>query len=292
MKLSKYALLGSAIAFLALGATSSCTNDSSSSVADSIQQQYLKKLPREANATIKKLNTNIDTVLFSDNDEIAVILDNGIEVCFDAEGEWDKISMHKNEMTNEIMSLLPPKTQAYLKENTQGKTIKRLDRSRRRRLTVTLSGKEELHFARNGKYMPNDVKKLPSQVTTVLNKYFADDAITTATIDQNFEYSVDLQSGIYLEFDRMGHFERVEMPKGQTIPANFASFFPSLMMKYMSKNYPNRLIHRIIRKDYGYMVKTEKIKNEKPEVVELCFSKKGDYLRLANKGEENEEFKE
>ena len=80
MKLSKYALLGSAIAFLALGATSSCTNNSSSSVADSIQQQYLKKLPREANATIKKLNTNIDTVLFSDNDEIAVILDNGIEV--------------------------------------------------------------------------------------------------------------------------------------------------------------------------------------------------------------------
>lgn len=282
MNLSKYAFFAS-VALLAAGATPSCTYTGNQNT-DPVQQQYLKQLPRTAVSTLNKLGAKIDTVINDDDEEFNVLLDNGIEVCFDAEGEWYKVYMHKNDVTEEIMNLLPVTTQTYLHENTQGKAIKRFDKSRRKRLTITLAGKEELHFARNGKYMPNDVKRLPSQVTATLNKYFSDDAITTATVDPNYEYSVDLQSGIYLEFDRLGRFERVEIPKGQNFPDNFAHFFPSLMMKYMTKNYPDKLIRRIIRKDYGYMVKTEK-----PNAIELCFSKKGDYLRLANKGEENEE---
>ena len=282
MNLSKYAFFAS-VALLAAGATQSCTYTGNQN-NDPVQQQYLKQLPRSAVSTLNKLGAKIDTVINADDEEFNVLLDNGIEVCFDVEGEWYKVYMHKNDVTEEIMNLLPVTTQTYLNENAQGKAIKRFDKSRRKRLTVTLAGKEELHFARNGKYMPNDVKRLPSHVTATLNKYFSDDAITTATVDPNYEYSVDLQSGIYLEFDRLGRFERVEIPKGQNFPDNFARFFPSLMMKYMAKNYPDKLIRRIIRKDYGYMVKTEK-----PNAIELCFSKKGDYLRLANKGEENEE---
>lgn len=283
MSLSKYTLIGGSLLFLTLGAMNACTENGKQS-ENPAQEMYLKKLPSMAASTLKKIGAEIDTVTTLENDDIDVLLANGVEICFDSEGEWNKVNMHKNDMTDDILSLLPVQTQTYLKENANGKSIKRFDRSRKKRLTVTLSGKEELNFARNGKFMPNDVKKLPSQVTALLNKYFADDAITTATVDPNYEYSVDLQSGIYLEFDRMGHFERVETPKGHTIPANFANYFPSLMMKYMNKNYPDKVIRRIIRKDYGYMVKTEK-----PDAVELCFSKTGDYLRLANKGEENEE---
>ena len=284
MNFSKYALLGGSIFLLSVGSMSSCTQNAGQQNVDPVQQQYLKKLPSLAVSTLNKIKGDIDTLMFVENDEIDVRLKNGVEIYFDQEGEWNKVSMHKNEMTDDLMKLLPVQTQTYLNENASGKTIKRFDRSRKKRLTIAFAGKEELNFARNGKFLPNDVKKLPSQVTTLLNKYFADDAIKSATVDPNYEYSVDLQSGVYLEFDRMGRFERVETPKGQTIPANFVNYFPSMMMKYMDKNYSDKVIRRIIRKDYGYMVKTEK-----PDAIELCFSKTGDYLRLANKGEENED---
>ena len=64
----------------------------------------------------------------------------------------------------------------------------------------------------------------------------------------------------------------------------FINSFPSLMIGYVQKHYPDKVIKKIIRKSYGYYIKLSK-----PNPVELRFSKTGDYLREANKNEDDEQ---
>jgi hypothetical protein len=56
------------------------------------------------------------------------------------------------------------------------------------------------------------------------------------------------------------------------------------MIGYVQKHYPDKVIKKIIRKSYGYYIKLSK-----PDPVELRFSKTGDYLREANKNEDDEQ---
>lgn len=288
MKIAKYLLLGSTISVLALGSLASCEKSASSQLSDTTVQ-FLKSMPNDAANTIKEIGINIDTLLIGNDGDYSVLLKNGVEINFDEDGAWRKVNLHKNEMSKSISDLLPLQTQNYLKANCQGKNIKRFERSSRNRYKVTLDGKEVLRFSRTGKFTPNDAKRLPSQATVTLKKYFADDAIEAATVDASYEYSVELASGNYIEFDRLGHFEGIYVPKGETVPAAFMTSMPKLLVKYLNDNYPGRNIKRIVRKDYGYAVKLSKTDADANDAVEICFSKTGDYLRNANNEEENEE---
>lgn len=278
MRFTRYMLIGSIALFGSMLASCTYTGKKVDN-----NQTYYKNLPNTAINTLKGLKTDIDTLVVDDDDMISVLMKDGVEIEFENDGEWRKVNMHKNAISKEVSDLLPIQARSYLKENKPDKEIRRIERSRKNRYTVVLQGKEILHFSRIGKFMPNDAKRLPSLATSTLKKYFADDSILVATVDADIEYTVELASGTTLEFDRMGHFERVEANKSQGLPEAYKAAFPSLMMKYMAKSHPDKTIRRIIRKNYGYFVKTNK-----PNPVELCFSKTGDYLRVANKGEEND----
>lgn len=282
MKLRNYSF--AALALVLMGG-SSC---SSTGVADkgTDKVEYQKTLPAEALSLIDDWKAEIDTVIVvGDDDSYNVFLKNGIEVNFDDLGGWRKVNLHKKQAPDYVLALLPKKALPFLDGKGNTEYIKQIARSRKNRYTVSFSDKEaDMHFSRTGKFLPNDAKRLPSNLTSVLNRYFADDSVLSATVDADFEYSIDLKSGIYLEYDRMGRFERIEAPKGHDLPANFLSSMPEMMMRYMAKSYPDKTIRRIVRKSYGYYVKTNK-----PESVGVCFSKNGDYLRNANKDEDSPE---
>lgn len=279
MNFTKHTLLASA-----LGLTTYCALFTSCSDTNTDRNQQLCAiLPYGAQNMVKHMGIEVDTVLnLNDDGFYTVMFGNGVEVNFDEEGEWRKVNMHKKEVDNAVISkFLPNSAISYIEENEDGKSIRRIKRSRRNVYTVQLSGKDKLHFSKTGKFLPNDVKKLPSEAVGVLNKYFAGDSVVSATVDTDSEYDIDLASGISLEFDRMGRFDRIEAVKGVGVPESFLSYFPKMMVSYMNKNHADKKIRRIVRKNYGYFLKTDK-----PDAIELCFSKTGDYLRNANAGED------
>lgn len=227
------------------------------------------------------MDVQIDAVVYDEDDGIyKAVLNDGVELYFDENGEWRRVYTHKNELSAAEMNFLPQKAQEYMKENAGGKRIRKMKRSRRGFFTVQFSDRSLLHFSKTGKFLPNDVQQLPSQTRALLTSHFAEDSVESATVDVDREYSVELKSGIALEFDKYGVFDRIDAVKGQGVPAAFMATFPKPMVKYLAEKHAGKLVKRIVRKDYGYYVRTEK-----PAMVELCFSKNGHYIRNAGSGD-------
>jgi hypothetical protein len=228
---------------------------------------------------------NIDTIKDDADDNVyEVELANGIEVDFEYDGDWRKVDFHKNDMDRNLLSSLPVRLTSYLKKNYPDFAIRKM-RHTQHGYKIDLYAPEEksLYFSRTGKYMPNQPNSLPSNVKVIMQKYFADDSICAVTVDEEKIYTIELCSGANLDFDRMGRFEGAYANKS-TLPDGFINSFPSLMIGYVQKHYPDKVIKKIIRKSYGYYIKLSK-----PDPVELRFSKTGDYLREANKNEDDEQ---
>src|SRR5690606_22795813 len=63
------------------------------------------------------------------------------------------------------------------------------------------------------------------------------------------EYTVYLDNGITVKFDKNGNWEEVNAPDGQTIPTGF---IPSKIVSYVRDHYPNEGINSIDKENNRY----------------------------------------
>lgn len=283
IKNAKYFCQAFLLGSLCLG-ISACTEGTTTASKVSTQKIIL---PDEATSFLSSYfaEAAVDTVSVDDDGSYDVTLDNKIDLSFRYDGEWSKIILHKNELSKDQLEMLPVRTLTYLQDNLPGFAIRRMERnSSGYYLVLGKPYNNEVYFSRMGTFLPNVPQNLPSNVKVILKKYFTTDTIHSVILDEDKIYNIVLNSGTYLEFDRMGRFERIDTKKSDApIPPAFINSLPELMVKYIQKNYPNKKYRKVIRKSYGYYVKLT------PNSVELRFSKAGDYLRNANSANHEDE---
>lgn len=278
-----------AVPLFAVGVTLVSCDNTASHHENRQENKFLTMLPDNAQSFLELYfpGEAVDTVYEDKNDfDLTVELQNGVEIEFNSKGDWRKVNLKKKNAQSDMFKLLPKKAQTHIKSVSPDAELRKLVRNRRNRYEVTLKDKEVYIFSRTGAVMTNETKRVPSNASVMYGKMFPADSVVMATLDEGL-YEIDFASGIKVCFDRLGRFEDAEAPKGDELPESCLEQFPKLMVNYVKKNHAESGVRRISRKNYGYMLKTTK-----PNPVELCFSKQGDYLRQANKNDVEEEVLE
>lgn len=219
-----------------------------------------------------------------------VTLNDGTEIDFANTGEWESINLRWNEVPASLMNSLPESINQFIVENYSDKTIHKIEKKFFGRndfiyrITFHKPDEVELSFTKEGDIISDDPtgKRLPSSAKAFLNKHYPDKAIIAIVNDVDGDYDVRLEENTEIEFDRKGNWFEIKIAKSQRLPGSVLDLLPKKINQYIENNYPEQFIRRIEKKSYGYRVKLNK-----PNNVELSFSKSGDFQRIESKNTEN-----
>ena len=92
---------------------------------------------------------------------------------------------------------------------------------------------------------------IPEQAKSFIDRYFPQSSVVLVEVgdeDDEKEYSVWLNDGTKIEFDMQGSWRRVGRKK-TGVPA---SLVPDAIMQYVKTRYPNDVVTKFSKKDYGY----------------------------------------
>lgn len=115
-------------------------------------------------------------------------------------------------------------------------------------------------------------EQLPSNARTFLHKYFENVDIISIEQDVDREYSVYLENGIEISFERKGNWTEIKAKK-KPLPESLFQILPQQISSFVHDNYPEQTIRKIERKTYGY-----RISLNKPNDVELKFTRQGVFI--------------
>lgn len=275
--------LFTSLAALAISLTLSSCGDSSNE----------NKLPKDAKAFLseyfqqKEISKIEETKMQMDYN---VTLNDGTEIDFANTGEWESINLRWNEVPASLMNSLPESINQFIVENYSDKTIHKIEKKFFGRndfiyrITFHKPDEVELSFTKEGDIISDDPtgKRLPSSAKAFLNKHYPDKAIIAIVNDVDGDYDVRLEENTEIEFDRKGNWFEIKIAKSQRLPGSVLDLLPKKINQYIENNYPEQFIRRIEKKSYGYRVKLNK-----PNNVELSFSKSGDFQRIESKNTEN-----
>lgn len=222
--------------------------------------------------------------------DYVVILDDGTEIDFTNTGQWEQVNLRWNEVPASLMGSLPSSISQYIDENCSDKTIHKIEKKSLGRkdfiyrITFHKPDDIELNFTQEGEIISDDPsgKKLPSSAKAFLNKHYPDISIISIVNDVDGDYNIRLEENTEIEFDRKGNWFEIKISKSQRLPESVLNLLPKKMNQYIEKNYPEQYIRRIEKKSYGYRVKLNK-----PNNVELSFTKTGDFQRIESKGSDS-----
>lgn len=97
--------------------------------------------------------------------------------------------------------------------------------------------------------------ELPAAASTFLSTYFPDATVAFAKKERKgpfgVEYTVHLNDGSEIEFDKTGDWTSVEGARNEPIPTGF---FPHLITTYVSNTFPDASISDIVRERDGFEV--------------------------------------
>lgn len=208
------------------------------------------------------------------------VLENGTEIDFDENGDWEEINFKKNEVPASIFQAIPQNISSYLKENYENASIRKISKKNYGRnkiiyrVAFNKPNKIELCFSKDGTIISNDPegKHIPSIARALIGQ-FEGAEISSIYVDLDGDIEVELDDKTELEFDRKGVWYSVKS-KNKALPEGFLKQLPSAMIKYVAKNHPDQFIRRVEKKSYGY-----RIRLNKPNDIELSFTKNGIFLK-------------
>lgn len=125
--------------------------------------------------------------------------------------------------------------------------------------------------------------ELPSQARLFVQNHFDEgdvDVVLRSTSEGTEGYYVSVK-GYEIDFDKDGNWEKIEAKDKGALPDNIMALVPTSIIQYVEFNYPDRGMHQIKKKDYGYKVELA----GKPE-VELKFDFDGNILKV-NEGDDD-----
>jgi len=118
------------------------------------------------------------------------------------------------------------------------------------------------------------VDDLPSNGVSFLSAHFSGAKATNVKKEKEglngTEYTVYLDNGITVKFDKNGNWEEVDAPDGKPIPT---SFIPQKIVDYVDANYKNERINSIDKEKNRYDV-------ELTNGFDLEFNSNGDFVRI------------
>jgi len=247
------------------------------------------KLPKQAAQFLSEHYSDVSITQIMDTITqmgYTAILENGTEIDFDENGEWEEINFKKTEVPASILQSLPQNMSSYIKENYPEASIRKITKKNfgRNKLIYRVAfnkpNKIELCFTKDGDLISNDPedKRVPSVAKNIIS-LFEGAEVSTIYVDVDGDIEVELDDKTEIEFDRKGNWYTIKT-KNKTLPEKFLKQIPSAMTKYVAKKYPDQFIRKIEKKSYGY-----RIKLNKPNEIELCFTKNG---ILINEESDNE----
>ena len=92
---------------------------------------------------------------------------------------------------------------------------------------------------------------VPVQATAFIDQYFPESSVVLVEIENDEgtrEYSVWLNDGTKIEFDMQGDWKRVGRKK-TGVPS---ILIPDTIMQYVKTHYPNNVVTKFSKKEYGY----------------------------------------
>ncbi len=216
-----------------------------------------------------------------------VLLENGVEVSFLHSGEWENINLHGDSAPSSLLGILPQPLLECLKEREVLGEVRKIERRSYGRnnfiyrLSFYKPKNMELNFAMDGSLISDapEGKNLPSEADAFLAKNYPSNVVISIVEDTDGDYNVTLDDNTEINFNRKGNWFEMRNYKKSRFPESVLALLPRNVSKYMEKNYPDQFIRRIERKSYGYRVKLNK-----PNNVELTFSKSGEFLSQEKKG--------
>lgn len=117
-----------------------------------------------------------------------------------------------------------------------------------------------------------DMKQLPEKAKLFLTKHFPDQAVTTVTEDKDTfstDYTVLLDNGMEVDFDKKGNWEEVD-GKNKAIPT---AVIPEAIATYLGANYATGIPVKLDKGARDYEVKLD-------SGTELKFGLDGKFLRI------------
>lgn len=219
-----------------------------------------------------------------------VTLEDGTEIDFTNTGQWEVINTKGNDIPKSLLESLPEGITQYIQENYASEAIHKVEKKTfgRNNLIYRISFRKpndiELNFTKDGEIISDDPagKRLPSNASAFINKHYPDQIILSLVNDVDGDYNVTIEGNTEIDFDRKGNWFYIKNSKKQKFPESILQLLPNTLNKYIEKDYPEQYIRRIEKKSYGYRVKLNK-----PNNVELTFSKTGEFLSIESKASDN-----
>lgn len=211
-----------------------------------------------------------------------VTLSNGVEIDFDANGNWIEIDGKTNEIP---ASLVPEKVKAYVTANYPGLLIVKIE-NERVKYDVELSNGIDLVFTSEGDFVRIDFdgdndneivvdgNTLPDAAKAFLSTHFP--LATIRLVEKEYSarpngsvYDVTLSNGFEIDFDANGNWTEIDGNR-TSVPA---AIIPERIQAYIALQYPALSIVKIDKEHTGYDVE---LSND----LDLLFSLQGDFIRI------------
>jgi Protein of unknown function (DUF2874). len=117
--------------------------------------------------------------------------------------------------------------------------------------------------------------QLPKTAEQFLSEHYSDVPVSQImdTITQ-MGYTAILENGTEIDFDETGEWEEINFKRNE-VPASIYQILPSNMSSYLKENYANASIRKITKKNYGRNKIIYRVTFNKPNKIEICFTKDG-----------------
>ena len=116
-----------------------------------------------------------------------------------------------------------------------------------------------------------DDTKIPTRSRAFIDQYFPESSVVIVEMEEDDkgmnEYEVWLNDGTKIDFDLQGEWKTVARKKSG-VPL---TLIPQQLITFVNTNYPNNVITKFSRKDYGY-------KLELSDDMDLRFNKQYQFI--------------
>lgn len=199
----------------------------------------------------------------------SVDLLNGVEVDFDAEGQWKEVSAKDGNALLSIAFVNQFQIISYLENQRLAQSVYSIKKTARG-YEVELLSQAKLFFDWQGNILSSNQSGVNqnANLNEFVKKYFGNTTVVSQKQKKD-GYELYLNDGTEIKFDRYGNWEEIENKRAFS---SFA-FLPEKIHNYLINNKLLSLVEKIERKNNGYEVE---LKNS----TDYYFDREGNFIRF------------
>ncbi|WP_238252197.1 PepSY-like domain-containing protein [Capnocytophaga cynodegmi] len=243
-------------------------------------------LPNTAQSFISKYfnGANVVKTETESNGRYSVDLSNGVEVDFDANGNWTKVDARDGQALSAVVTSMDFIPQSIINHVTTAypkNTINSIEKKKTGYEVDLVGVEKDIYFDVNGQPISSGtgnnnggngsagtgnttiIGTVPQIVQTNANNflatYFPSIAVIKIEVETN-KVDYDLANGVDVDFDLNGNWINVDARDGQAL--SNTAFIPQNIINHLRTAYPNNAINGIEKTVTGYEVELVGIKND------------------------------